>query len=562
MASPDSVVALAAWPRALVAPAQILNSPPISPDWEDVPNEKARLEVFLVTLAAILTETAEQAQQAGRPLRTLDGVTREMVLQAVLDAVQHPVVDHGRGGRPRTLPLTAMAAVVFLELPLHFHVAVKLSSQTRFLPLKQALRQRSAFASHWSTSHTMFFSTVRYGAFATARKPYVDLTPLQWTADGTVMNLYHESQEPFTATALKRRREQREQHPDPQDAGQNSRFTKLDFTAVVIAERLKTPNAVMEYVQGKGSAAMQKYVNLNQRKLKEFIVDAWEWHSAAENAAKERESDWALIRRLAAESCSCGAHCSWQDATAAFFRRNASTIDEEFLAACLAEIIVKGPSKKVRVPLICGPTNAGKSTVTDPIDAVFGPASVFHTPALGATMPLANLATKTKRFMYLDEFSPTEFASFPAQVPTVPSTTFLKLLSGQSLEVRVSGCFNDGNIDLRWDRGVAITCKIEDLWKPTANCSTGQISHMKARVHQFNAYEQIPETEHRTVPKCKESFSKWLVEKSTRFAMRVVPPSLPPLLPVSERSLVQSAPSARPWGDRRLAARVAPIDLD
>ena len=94
-----------------------------------------------------------------------------------------------------------------LEEPKHFHVAIKLTVFSRFLPFKMALRMRSGFATHWSTSHSQWWSAVRYGAFATERKPHVDVTPLVWTASGKSLSLFEESQEPFNAAALKKRRE-------------------------------------------------------------------------------------------------------------------------------------------------------------------------------------------------------------------------------------------------------------------------------------------------------------------------------------------------------------------
>ena len=70
--------------------------------------------------------------------------------------------------------------------------------------------------------------------------------------------------------------------------------------------------------------------------------------------------------------------------------------------------------------MIVGPTNGGKSTIFDPIDELFGEENVQHTPAIGAPIPLANLALKNKRFLYLDEFNPVEFASLPEKTPTIP----------------------------------------------------------------------------------------------------------------------------------------------
>jgi len=128
------------------------------PEWFTPEDNTKRQHVFLVTFAAVLEETALRAELA---LRTLEGVTREVVRDALLDAVAHPA-EHGRaGGRPRARALQVEKLVVFLEEPRHFHAALKLNDHTTFLALKVALRRRSGFASHWGTTHAMFWSAVR-----------------------------------------------------------------------------------------------------------------------------------------------------------------------------------------------------------------------------------------------------------------------------------------------------------------------------------------------------------------------------------------------------------------
>ena len=169
------------------------------PDWHTPEDDKARRMVFLITFAPVLAETALVAEQ---PLKTLDGLTREDIRDAVLDAIANPVLGNLRGGRPRTNALEVTKLVVFLEEPRHFHCAIKLTDQTRFLPLKKALRQRAGLASHWSTSHAQWWSAVRYGTFTTERKQTVDSSPLAWAASGEPLNLYEESQEPFQAAAF------------------------------------------------------------------------------------------------------------------------------------------------------------------------------------------------------------------------------------------------------------------------------------------------------------------------------------------------------------------------
>ena len=130
----------------------------------------------------------------------------------------------------------------------------------------------------------------------------------------------------------------------------------------------------------------------------------------------------------------------------------------------LAQVICHGPSKTARVPLIAGVTNAGKSLVLEPLLNVFDRKAVDFCPALGVSMALSSLvATKGMRFIYWDEFSPTEFASRSPRSPTVPAVTFKKLFAGQVLRVQVSQAHHDGNPDFRWTRGAALTAPLDGL---------------------------------------------------------------------------------------------------
>ena len=206
-------------------------APAAKPDWLTQEDDSARCLVFLVTFAAVLSETAQQAET---PLKELTDLSRSDIMDAMLDALAHPVVEaaNQRGGRPRSKGIEAVKLVVFMEEPKHFHVALRLSAVSRFMPFKTALRQRSGLASHWSTSHSQWWSAVRYGIFTTEHKPEVDQRPLvflksvgvlepvaghgqalEFTAprmNSVVVNLYEEAQEPFNANLWTKRRQKAE----------------------------------------------------------------------------------------------------------------------------------------------------------------------------------------------------------------------------------------------------------------------------------------------------------------------------------------------------------------
>lgn len=122
-----------------------------------------------------------------------------------------------------------------------------------------------------------------------------------------------------------------------------------------------------------------------------------------------------------------------------FFDANAETLSRTGLAAALRNILISGPSKTTRAPMIVGPTNSGKSTLVLPFDTLFGFGRVFHKPALGSSFALRNIL-KEKRFLFWDDFRPVEYGQ-----RTVPVTTFLSLFQHEPFEVQVSQSFNDGN---------------------------------------------------------------------------------------------------------------------
>ena len=111
------------------------------------------------------------------------------------------------------------------------------------------------------------------------------------------------------ADAWKRKRELRELQPTSIELAQKKKkapvFTKLDFTALAIAEQLRTPSMVVAYVQEKGSPQMQLWVSKNQHRLKELLRHAQEWNDAPVAAQEEALSDWAIVLRAAQTPCAC-----------------------------------------------------------------------------------------------------------------------------------------------------------------------------------------------------------------------------------------------------------------
>ena len=69
---------------------------------------------------------------------------------------------------------------------------------------------------------------------------------------------------------------------------------------------------------------MQAFVAKHQRRLDEYIEDAWEWDVADAAAAAEEQTDWALLCSWAERPCLHGADCPYHVAATSFCHRNQS----------------------------------------------------------------------------------------------------------------------------------------------------------------------------------------------------------------------------------------------
>ena len=339
---------------------------------------RIRQKVYLITFARVLAQTA----LANPRLKDPSTMNRQTIMNVVRDAVDHPMLGSG-GGRPADREASPIEKiVVFREKhrdgSFHFHVGLQLSVALGFVTAKRALLLRHSLVSHWSSTHTQWWSVVRYGYFPNPPKKLptdLDAQRLTWARRGVRFNLHEDSQEPYVAGAWRARHEKRELEAAATCAP--CKYSKLDLQSVILSEGLKTKEAVLTYASKHGSDAMKAYVKQVQRKLKEHIDDAVEWDSAPANFADQFVTEWEILCRAADEPCPHGDSCIYAKAATEFFRAHAPGLSQNALAASLRGVLMTGPSKDVRVPFLVGATNTGKSTLVESFDDLFGESAVF-----------------------------------------------------------------------------------------------------------------------------------------------------------------------------------------
>ena len=491
---------------------------------------EAKQCVYLATVSRVLPETLATP---GVELRDITTMSREEVADCFMKAFNSPVYEQGQGGRRRQSEEPMVSKIVVFKEEhedgdFHFHIVIVLKGARSWKPAKRTLRIRDQVACHFSCSHTQAWSAIRYGHIPTINKPKVDAEPYSWSDAGGAgsLDLFALSQRPFNAkmwTACAEAAEKKRlREPKPRPA----KFSKLDLTAIILDKSLKTKTEILEYCQDSGTEKMQEWVSANQKKLKEFLSDAQEWGTAREQAKADRETDWALLCRLSEGECPHGDQCTYAKPAQAFFDGNAATINKVELAAAIRAVVVGGPSKTTRTPLIVGPSNSGKTTIVAPFDQAFGKKRVFHKPALDSNFPLRNI-TKEKRFLFWDDYRPVEHGQ-----STVPVTTFLSLFNGLPFEVAMSQAFNDGNEDFEWRRGALLTAKEKDLWAPWGDVYEEDVKHMRNRCYIFRATAVLYNLKD-TEP-CACHMCKWIASGANQADSNSLLRNIVPVLPLQQ----------------------------
>ena len=290
--------------------------------------------------------------------------------------------------------------------PYHWHVAVKGSRSFRFSPYKRALHLEHGLATHWSCSHTGYWSAVRYGFLPSTRKPQADLDPdpRTWARTGAHVPLFEASQEPVTAGALARRREKKVKDalakgkPEP-------RPTEMDLYAVIVKNGFRnTPDdnnaaaRLMAYLKTSATPALIAFAFKHRAKLPGLIDDVWSWEKVEDFLEQRGKSRMDQFYAAAASPCICNG--LWFPRAMASMSSN-GIVTEEFCKHILT-LLRDGRRADIPVLVLMGRFGGeGKSFLLAPLRSVYGAEHVQATPQRGS-FPLLGL--ENKKVCLLDDW--------------------------------------------------------------------------------------------------------------------------------------------------------------
>ena len=327
---------------------------------EEAPQRMKR-KAYLITFPHPRQETAA----SGEPLVAPSSLTKEEMLERILDSFNHPIYTgwlHGDGG----IPIVRMGVWREWHKPdeeniryEHDHTPILGAGSFRFHPVKLALLRRHGLASHWSCTHDGYWSCVRYCALPTPKKPRqcLDLAPALWDVSGTHPSVVLDvCNEPVTAKAMEARREQRVLAAA--EAGKaEPKFTDLDVWSLVVRANIRnTPDnrkawaQLVAYAKAHCGASMVHYLWKRRNQLTSMIDDIWEWECIDDVAAASQRTRMQAMEAAASSPCTCGG--AWMAFVITSLLQNEINLAE--LCYDILTALKNGRSEATRVIVLAG----------------------------------------------------------------------------------------------------------------------------------------------------------------------------------------------------------------
>ena len=203
-------------------------------DWAKEEKHGSRRQVYLVTFPHPRTRHSA----CGRKLVAPGSVPKKHILQCLLDACANPDYTDARSLAWKCAVALKHAGVwreyhqADPDGSTHAHDHATVLAQPKknlaFLRVKKALLRRHGLATHWSCTHTGYWSAIRYVSVPSPKKPLgaLDVEPELWSAVGEHPPLETCRHEPLTAAALRARTEKK--FVEAAEAGGKERLSELD----------------------------------------------------------------------------------------------------------------------------------------------------------------------------------------------------------------------------------------------------------------------------------------------------------------------------------------------
>lgn len=372
----------------------------------------------------------------------------------------------------------------------HYHLAIKMSSNKRWLPVKKRMTQEHGAVLHFSSAHQNYYSAWKY--VTKSDQQY------QQSQDHPDLTL---TGSPQTSNASRRRvGRKRKQNQEKSHKGKKpERLTNPRVSEVILKKRIKTRTELYALAEGQrkeGKVELFNFiVNKNAKKVEELLTTTWEMHNAPKDLSRSKKSRIVILNDCLSEDCVEGCYDEWYHAAIETLCRN--EIQVEQFAGAVKTLLEKGRGK-FRNILITGPANCGKTFVLKPLVQIY---NAFVNPA---SSTFAWVGAEQSEVMFLNDFRWSQ--------QLIPWHDLLLLLEGECVHLPAPKTHFAADILLTKDTPIFSTSSKELQYVKNGMHCERETEMMAVRWKVFKFHNRIPQNQQREVLPCSRCFARLILE--------------------------------------------------
>ena len=312
----------------------------------------------------------------------------------------------------------------------HFHMAIKLDRQKRWLRVRQRIMRVYGINLNFSNDHAQYFNAWQY-----VTKEDIDYLESDRHPDLSAGFV------PRTATASNARRSTASSLPvEGAPINKRRRFDSLDLADVIIARNIKTKKDLLKIAneqRRQGKRDLPLYILNNIERCVKLISTTWEMENVRAEEERESKTRIQILRECLEKECVPGCEGLWLRLALQTLQRNGIGVGV-FSSAVLNSLqLGRGKHRNI---LIVGTGNCAKSFLLTPLEKVY---RCFTNPAHNN---FAWTGAESAEVIFLNDIRYSD--------KLIPWSNFLQLLEGA--EVRLSAPKNHCPEDIRFTKDTPI----------------------------------------------------------------------------------------------------------
>ena len=367
----------------------------------------------------------------------------------------------------------------------HYHMAIKLTKNKRWLPIKNKMQNDYSIVVHFSAVHENYFSAWRY--ITKSDKLYIESENHPDLTNAT---------SPQTSKASRKRRGSIKQNK----TNVATKSKKMKLTNAAVSEIIKQKN-INNRIELNALAYCQKeegktdlfnfIINRNSKKINELITQTWEIETAQADLKRLRSTRIELIHEALNSVCATNCNREWFNSAIETIERNQYTVEE--FSRSVRTLLTNGRGK-FRNIIITGPANCGKTFLLKPITLIF---KTFVNPA---TSTFAWVGAEDAEVIFLNDFR------WNSQI--IQWHDLLLLLEGESVHLPAPKSHYAKDILLNNDTPIFCTSSSKLTYIKNGVLNDRETEMMDVRWKMFNFNYRITESEQKSISPCARCFAE------------------------------------------------------